>query len=419
MSLARSPLFIVILVAVTAIAPFSMQMFLPALPVIQVDFGISQDLAILTLTLSLFAIAFGNFVYGPLSDRLGRKPILLAGLLIFLAGSIIAALAQDIWILIGGRLLQGGGGAAGLVLARAMVRDVYGASRAARAISYLTMAMVFAPMFAPMVGGLLTDAIHWRAVFAFVAVLIMPVLIITWLRLEETAPVTGAAAKGVLVAGIRRLSRSARFWGFTISSSLSIAIFFAYVAATPFLAINLLGLSAAEYGLTYLFVAGCYICGNFMATRLHSRLGERGLMVFGSVGVAVVTCGAVPVYLTTQLSIFTLVAPAMLFSLFQGCTIPMGQAGAINVDARYAGAAAGRVGFLQMGAARTMAQLVADMADGTVWPLAITMVVLSLLAVVALPLMWIDRVDPEAAEPPEPPEHQQRPDLPEAVEDGA
>ena len=398
MSLARSPLFIVILVAVTAIAPFSMQMFLPALPVIQKDFGVSQDLAILTLTLSLFAIALGNFIYGPLSDRFGRKPILLAGLLIFLAGSMLSALASDIWILIGGRLLQGGGGAAGLVLARAMVRDVYGPSRAARAISYLTMAMVFAPMFAPFVGGLLTDAIHWRSVFGFVALLILPVLFITWFRLEETAPVTGAAAKGAVVAGIKRLSRSMRFWGFTISSSLSIAIFFAYVAATPFLAINLLGYSAAEYGLTYLFVAGSYITGNFIATRLHRRLGEVGLMVFGSVGVAASTCGAVLVHLVVPLNIFTLVVPAMLFSLFQGSTIPIGQAGAINVDPRYAGAASGLVGFFQMGSAGAMAQLVADMADRTIWPLAITIVVLSLLAIAALPLIWMGRagLDPAA-----------------------
>ncbi len=395
MSLARSPLFIVILVAVTAIAPFSMQMFLPALPEIQKDFGVPQDQAILAITLSLFAIAFGNFVYGPLSDRFGRKPVLLVGLVIFLIGSLLSALAQDIWMLIGGRLLQGGGGAAGLVLARAMVRDVYGASRAAKAISYLTMAMVFAPMFAPTVGGLLTDAIHWRSVFVFVAVMIMPVLIITWLRLEETAPVTGGAAKGILVAGMRRLGRSSRFWGFTISSSLSIAIFFAYVAASPFLAIDVLGYSAAEYGFTYLFVAGAYICGNFLATRLHPWLGEIGLMVFGSFGVAAVACGAALVYLTTPLSIYTLVAPAMLFSVFQGCTIPIGQAGAINVDARYAGAASGLVGFFQMGCAGAMAQLVADMADGSIWPLAITIMVLSLLAIAALPLIWLNRAEPE------------------------
>jgi DHA1 family bicyclomycin/chloramphenicol resistance-like MFS transporter len=389
MSLARSPLFLVILVCVTAIAPFSMQMFLPALPFIQVDFGVTQDLAILTLTLSLFAIAFGNFVYGPLSDRFGRKPVLLAGLMIFLAGSLLAALAQDISILIAGRLLQGAGGAAGMVVARAIVRDVYGASQAARAISYLTMAMVFAPMFAPTVGGLLTDAIHWRAVFAFVAVLIMPVLLITWFRLEETSPLTGTAAKGMLLAGIRRLSRSARFWGFTISSSLSIAIFFVYVAATPFLAINVLGHSAAEYGMTYLVVAGCYITGTFLGTRLHPWLGERGLIAFGSIGVALVTGGAIVVYLTTPLSIVTLVAPAALFSLFQGSTIPVGQAGAINVDPRYAGAASGLVGFFQMGCAAVMAQLVADMADGTVWPMAITSVILAVLAILALPLIWL------------------------------
>lgn len=375
----RSPLFIFVLVAVTAVAPFSMQLFIPALPLIQKDFGVTQDAATLALSLSMLAIAVANGIYGPVSDKIGRKPTLVAGLLIFLAGCALSAAATNIELLIAGRILQGAGGAAGLVMARAMVRDVYGAQGAARAISYLTMAMVTAPMVAPMIGGVLTDAIHWRAVFVAVGVLLAPILFLTWVNLRETAPPNAASAgHGSMLTGVGRLLRRPRFLGFVICGSFSMAVFFAFLGAAPFLTLDVLGYSAADYGFLFVLVSGAYISGTFLGTRLHTRLGEHGLVLCGSIGSMLTALVFVGIYLTWPLTLINLFAPAIIISIFQGFVIPNSQAGALNVDARYAGSASGLTGFAQMGCAALSAQLVADFADGTVWPMAITITVLSI-----------------------------------------
>ena len=158
MTLRRSPRFIALLVLVTVLGPLSMQMFLPALPAIQKGFATDAATAQLTLTLAMVAIGMATLLFGPLSDRFGRKPVLVAGIVLFLAGSGIAAFAETIGVLIAGRILQASGTSAGIVLARAMARDVYGFAQSIRVISYLTMAMVVAPTVSPAIGGLITDS---------------------------------------------------------------------------------------------------------------------------------------------------------------------------------------------------------------------------------------------------------------------
>jgi DHA1 family bicyclomycin/chloramphenicol resistance-like MFS transporter len=223
--------FMALLAGVTALAPFSLQIFLPALPAIQSSFGVSTGTAQLALSLSILANAIANLAYGPLSDRFGRRPVLLFGLVAFILGSLGCALAPTIHVLVVGRIVQSIGGAAGMVLARAIVRDLYDRDRSASIIAYLTMAMVVAPMLAPTVGAILIDVASWRAIF-FMTTGVGIVLI--WqiaTRLGETRP--EAVRVGGPLAGAGALLRSGPFWSYVLQSTFGICVFFSFIAGAP------------------------------------------------------------------------------------------------------------------------------------------------------------------------------------------
>ena len=158
-----------ILVAISAIGPLALNIFIPSMPGLQAEFGVSYGMAQLTLTLYLIGMAVCQLIYGPLSDRHGRRPMLLGGLAVFVVASLAAAVAPSIKVLIAARLLQAIGGAAGIVLARAMVRDVFERDKSASVISYITMACVVAPMVAPVLGGFIDKVSGWRMDFWLLA----------------------------------------------------------------------------------------------------------------------------------------------------------------------------------------------------------------------------------------------------------
>lgn len=161
----------------TAVAPLAMQIFVPALPAIQRGFEVTTGVAQLALSLSILSNAFATLSYGPLSDRFGRRPVVLAGFVLFVVGSVMCVLAPTIGLLVVGRIVQAAGGAAGMVIGRAIVRDLYDREQAASVLAYLTMAMVMAPMLAPVFGALLIDTAGWRSIFF---VLTIVGLVVTW-----------------------------------------------------------------------------------------------------------------------------------------------------------------------------------------------------------------------------------------------
>ncbi|MDZ7827865.1 MAG: multidrug effflux MFS transporter [Gammaproteobacteria bacterium] len=291
------------LAAVTATGPLAMQIFLPALPAVQAEFGVSAGIVQLTLSLSMVAIALSTLAYGPLSDRHGRRPVLLAGLVLFLAGTGVCALAPDVVTLIVGRIIQAAGGAAGMVLARAVVRDVYGQDRAAGVIAQLTMVMVVAPMVAPAIGGLLTDLFVWRAVFAFAA--LAGILIAFWVALSlpeshvERGRVEGPAD---MLRGFALLLGSVRFCGYVGHTAFSSVIFFSFISGAPYLMVNTLGRPATEYGLWFVLVSAGFMAGNFLAIRLSGRFPQIGLMLAGSLAGVLGILVAMGVVLMDRLS---------------------------------------------------------------------------------------------------------------------
>ena len=222
---------IALLASITATGPLAIQIFLPALPVVQSDFASTSGVVQLTLSLSMAAIAMSTLAYGPASDRFGRRPVLLIGLGIFVLGSMLCAIAPTIEWLIFGRVVQAAGGAAGMVLARAVVRDLFGAEQAAAVIAQLTMIMVVAPMIAPAIGGALTDVVHWRSVFIFAGATVLIIMLWVLHALPETHDNVGRSENlGGILIGFGHLLRSRRFVGYVGHTASSSVVFFSFIS---------------------------------------------------------------------------------------------------------------------------------------------------------------------------------------------
>ena len=343
---------LVLLVGLSALAPLSLQIFLPALPAIQRHFEVTPGVAQLTLSLSILANAVATLAFGPLSDRFGRRPILLSGLVTFVIGSGLAAIAPTIELLIAARILQSVGGAAGMVLARAIVRDLYEREKAASVIAYMTTAMVVVPMLAPVLGAVLVDVSGWRSIFG---VVVLAGLLLAWQayrRLRETRRAgTGAGGWTGVLSGAVRLIGLPAFWAYVLQSTFAISVFFAFISGAPYFVIDILGRPATEYGLYFIMVSAGYMAGNLVAARYAQRVGVDRLITIGATGALMATILAFALLLGLAWTPITLFGPMVLGAFSNGLSMPNAQAGVISVDPLLAGTASGVAGFLQMTAA--------------------------------------------------------------------
>lgn len=375
---------IALFIMVTSVGPFAINAFLPSIPRLVVEFGSDLTTAQLALTLYLVGIALGQLVWGPLSDRFGRRPMLLLGLGVSLVAGLAGALAPSIEVLVASRWFQAIGACAGLVLGRAMVRDIHGRDKAASMIGYITMVMAVVPMLAPAIGGYLDDGLGWRAVFAAMALLSAAALAFAVTHGHEThhhrlaIPSAWAMAReyGELIA-------HRDFIAFTATSAFVNASFFAFLAAGPYLMIRVLERPASEYGLYFVAVSIAYMIGNFLAGRWSQRLGADRMVRLG----VMVASPAIAVQLLAafhwELAPLVIFLPMICASTGVGMTLPNAVAGAISVNPRLAGAASGLIGFTQMmlGAAATV--VVAHFENGTLAPMALVMAACTTSAFIA------------------------------------
>lgn len=376
---------LLVLIVATALGPMAMQIFIPALPAIQERFAVSPATAQLTLSLSAFAIALATLAYGPLSDRFGRRPALLGGLLVYLAGSALCGLATSITGLILGRIVQAAGGCAGIVLTRAIIRDLYDLDRAATVLAYVTMAMVVAPMLAPALGGVLNDLAGWRSVFLFGGVLGVVVAVVVATELPETAPSAagGRAARIGSRHTFLHLLRSRPFLGYSLQVAFSIGFFYAFIAAAPFFVVRVLGRPAGEYGLFFILLPGAFMLGNLVSARIGARVGVDRMIIIGSIGTllgAAVLLAFVLGGIWTSLALFL---PTSFGTFSQGLAMANAQAAVVSVNPQAAGAAAGLSGFLQMALAGLTAQIVGSIEATTPYPMAIGMSFCAAMALVS------------------------------------
>lgn len=374
-----------LIVGLTAAGTLPMHIFVPALPAAAKDLGASPGSIQLTISLYLVGVAVGQLLYGPLSDRFGRRPVLLAGFTLFLVSTVFAMLALSIEQLILARVLQSLGGCSGLVLGRAMVRDGTTAENATRQLGLLTMTMTIAPALAPAVGGFISAWIGWRAIFALLGLTGFVVLGIAALTLPETHRGIGDRRGAVqLFKSYRRLLRLPVFVSYAVAGAAMTTSIYAFLSASPFLFIDLLGRPATEVGLYYMLLVGAASGGGFAASLLAGKLTTHRTMrlaawlTFGSA--TMIVLGDV----SGHLGVVALVAPMTLFMFATGIASPNAIAGVTGADPAMIGAASGLYGFIQMSFGALCTVVVSQFHADSALPVALTLLGSTLLAHAAL-----------------------------------
>ena len=377
-------LLIVVLAAITAAGPVAMNIYLPALPAVQAHFGTTVAEMNTTVSTALVAFAIGILLYGPISDRFGRRPIILWGQVVFAAGNLLCLLAPTLEALLAGRVVQALGTSAGLVVARAVLGDLYGREKMARMLAYLTMVMVVGPTTTPLIGGLITENLGWQSVFGFLLVGNAVIIFVTWRYLPETRPAAARAARTAdLVRAWLHMLRQPAFAGFTVQSGVIYATFLTFISIAPYVMIRL-GHSATEYGLWYLFVASGYFIGNWTVARHATRIGLHRLISLGvtlQLACAAVGAGLVLAGFWSPMAIFI---PMGVLGFGQGMAMPNITASAVALAPRTPGAASSMLGFAQQMIGALAVQGMAVFATDTPVPIYLFTVAVALVAWLSL-----------------------------------
>ncbi len=372
-----------------ALGPLATDMYLPALPGLTGEFSTSAGQVQLTLSLFLAGFALAQIIYGPLSDRFGRKPMLLVGLALFVLASMACALAQSIEMLILARFVQALGGSAGPVLGRAMVRDIHGPQESARVLSHIGSAMALAPAFAPILGGYMSVYLGWASIFWFLALVGLFGATLLLLAIEETAPQEHRHPRAVkiILGDYARLLRDPAYLGYTLTCTLAYSGLFAFLSGSSFVIIEYFGVNEEHFGLLFLLVVVGYISGTLSGGRLSRRYDFRRLVGVGSLVLLVAGGSMLAIALNQPEQVMSIVLPMMLFMHGVGLVMPQSMAGALANYPHIAGSASGLLGFTQMTTAGLVGVVVGHGYDGTPVAMAMAIAIAGLLSLMVYLLL--------------------------------
>ncbi|MGE0577197.1 MAG: multidrug effflux MFS transporter [Reyranella sp.] len=338
-----------LLTLITFSGTFAMHSFVPALPEAAQALGASLAEMQATMSVYIFGLAIGQLAYGPLSDRFGRRPVLMAGLVLYAAAGLAAAFVSDAHSLIVARLLQALGGSAGLVIGRAIVRDSALPHEAGRRLAVMNLMIVLGPGLAPLVGGVLAASLGWRSIFLGLALLGIVNLLFSWSLLPETRSADTMPRMSALARNYGRLLVSPAFVGFAVGGGCATTSMYAFLGASPFIFMQQLHRPDYEVGLYPAIVMAGVWLGTVAATRLIRRLPIDRLAVSAnllSVLASFVFLGAV---LSNQLTVPLAIVPMFVFGIGVGVASPAALTQALGVDPAVIGSASGLYGFSQMG----------------------------------------------------------------------
>lgn len=351
---------VAILIAISSLSPLAMNIYLPSMSGMMAAFSATSGEIQLTMSLYFIAIAVAQIVLGPLSDQFGRRPVIVLGMLLFVIGSILCLLAPTVEALIAARIVQAVGGGTGLVLGRAIVRDMFGREQAASMIGYVTMGMAVAPTIGPAIGGLLDAQYGWRGGFFLMLIFGVGVTVSAFLYLPETNRYRSPVSIRKIASSYYQLAREKMFWAFCLCAVSSAALYFAYLGGAPFVAAGVLGLTPAEIGLYFMVVALGYILGNFITGRVAERVGVVRMIIAGTLiglfGVSLIAAAVVSGALNAPM----LFLPMFFVGVGNGVCLPSAISGAVSVRPDLAGTAAGLTSSLQIGFGAIASAIVAS-----------------------------------------------------------
>ena len=377
-------LFAVCLASISLIGPLAVHLFLPVIPAIKASLGLSPAVAQLTFTISLFGMAFATLVYGSLSDRYGRRPVLLSGLALFLIGSTLSAIAETVLLVVLGRLVQAIGAGCGVTLVRTIARDAYGPQHLIKAIAYLTMFYTLGPMISPIVGGILVDAFGWRSTFAFAVLIGSLVATGAYFVIYETRPATvSGTINHNIFRDYRQLFANPCFAAFVLQSGFSTGAFITIASGSSVLMKEFLDRPATEFGTYFVLFPAGFLCGNFITTRLGGRVATENMVLAGSILVVSTVTIQSAFLLSGHVSPLVIFVPGFFITLGQGISLPYAQAGAMGTVPHLAGTAAGVGVFCQHFCGAVFAQLFGLLSDGTPGPMAVTALFSAILCLAA------------------------------------
>ena len=346
----RTPPHLVTLILLSGFSPLTLNMFLPSLGNMAADLGTGTATLVWAVSGYLAVTAVLQLVIGPLSDRIGRRRVLLAALAIFTIGSVGCVLAQDVWTFLIFRILQGGA-SAGYTLSMAIVRDTRDEAEAVSLIGYIGMAMAIGPLLGPMIGGLMDTWLGWRSIFVFYCLYGAGLLLLCWHDLGETSDLRGRGAER---PPLRELLSEPAFWAYALCSAFSVGGFYIFLTGTPIVASGSFGITAATLGFFLGSITIGFMAGGFLAGRFGARIGVVKTILTGRIAACVGVLVGLVLFLAGVLSPVVFVASAICVGLGNGISMPGSNTGAMSVRPALAGSAAGLSGAMIVGGGAVM-----------------------------------------------------------------
>ncbi len=353
----RTPPNIITLILLTALAVLSLNMFLPSLPQMAGSFGTDYETISLAVGGYLAVTTIMQLIAGPLSDRYGRRPVILGALLIYLVASIGCVVAHQLGWFLAFRTFQGVI-MSGWVVSLAVVRDTRPEREAASLIGYIVMAMAIAPMIGPLIGGMLDEAFGWRSNFALMALFGALLLGLCFFNFGETNK-EPSSTFGAQFRAYPELFRSKRFWGYAICMASSNAMFYAFLAGSPLVAASVLGLGTAELGFYMGTISAGFIAGSYLAGRYSSKFELTTMIITGRIIACLGLGSGLAFVLAGEINVWTIFGATVFAGFGNGLTIPGSSAGAMSVRPKLAGSAAGLAGALAIGSGAVITSVTA------------------------------------------------------------
>jgi MFS transporter, DHA1 family, multidrug resistance protein len=380
-----------ILGLVAAVGPFAIDMYLPAMPDIGRDFATSMQAVQWTIVAYFIAFGLAQLFYGPWADQAGRKPPMYAGLALFIIGTVICALAPSIEVLIVGRFVQGIGGAANMVVLRAVIRDLATGSSATRMMSTIMIVIAISPLLAPLSGSALLAFGSWRLIFwALLLAAVLSFFLIHFALDETLRPeLRKPFDLATLRRGIGVLLRDRGFMAMTLLAGFAFASFFVFIATASFVYTQQFGLTPTQFSFAFAVNAFGFFAASQFAAPLGQRLGPQRMVVLATTGFALATSVLFALALAGFATLWVTVAGLFIANIFLGVVLPVSQILALEDQGEHAGLASSFGGTLQMVAAGVLVGAAGPFMDGTVVPM---LAAIALCGVVALALSRLIRL---------------------------